>query len=185
MIPDPGRHFLELALEGGYHRPPMDTKTIRLLWDYTKWADARAFDAVAKLTPEQYGKDLGSSLKSVHDTLTHVVSAQWIWLSRWKGTSPKAMWTAGEFPTFAALKDRWTALHAEIEAFVAAQTDATFAKDLVYQNTKGETLEYPLGALVLHMVNHSTYHRGQVTTLLRQLGAQPLPTDLVMFLGTR
>ena len=160
-------------------------ESIRLLYDYTRWADGRIFDAVSKLAPEAWTKDLGSSLKSVRDTLTHVVSAQWIWLSRWKGTSPKAMWTAMEFPTFAALKDRWTALHAEIEAFVAAQTDATFAKDLVYQNTKGETLKYPLGALVLHMVNHSTYHRGQVTTLLRQLGAQPLPTDLVLFLGTR
>jgi len=163
----------------------MDLKTVRLLWDYTKWADARAFDAVAKLTPEQYGKDLGSSLKSVRDTLTHLVSAQWIWLSRWKGTAPKAMWAPGDYAGLAALRERWTALHAEIEAFVAGQTDASLPKDLVYQNLKGETLKYPLGALLLHMVNHSTYHRGQVTTLLRQLGAQPASTDLVLFLGTR
>lgn len=163
----------------------MDLKTIRLMWDYTKWADARAFEAASKLAPEQYLKDLGSSLKSVRDTLVHIVSAQWIWLSRWKGTSPKAMWAAEEYPTFPVLRSRWAELHGEVEAFVAAQSDASLAKDLVYRNTKGETLQYPLGALVLHMVNHSTYHRGQVTTLLRQLGAAPLPTDLVMFLGTR
>src|SRR5438876_87222 len=145
-------------------------KTIRLLWDYTDWADARAFEAVSKLTAEQYAKDLGSSHKSVRDTMVHLVSAQWIWLSRWKGTSPKAMWTTEAYPALAALKDRWAALHQEIEAFVSSQTEASLSGDLVYQNTKGETLKYPLGALLLHMVNHSTYHRGQVTTLLRQLG---------------
>jgi uncharacterized damage-inducible protein DinB len=163
----------------------MDTKTIRLLWDYTKWADARALEAVSKVAPEKYAKDLGSSHKSLRDTMVHLVSGQWIWLSRWKGTSPKAMWTTEEYPTIAALRERGAALHQEIEAFVAAQTDASLAKDVVYQNTKGETLKFPLGALLLHMINHSTYHRGQVTTLLRQLGASPVPTDLSVYLATR
>jgi uncharacterized damage-inducible protein DinB len=163
----------------------MDTRTIRLLWDYTKWADARAFDAVGKLTPEQYLKDLGSSMKSVRDTVVHLVSAQWIWFSRWKGTSPKAMWTPGEFPSVAPLQERSKALHAEIEAFVSQQTDPSFATDVTYQNLKGDTLRFPLGALFLHVVNHSTYHRGQVTTLLRQLGAQPVATDLAIFLASR
>ena len=163
----------------------MDMKTIRLMWDYTKWADARAFDAVAKLAPEPYLKDLGSSMKSVRDTMVHLVSAQWIWLSRWKGTSPKAMWTAGDHPSVPALRERWAALHGEMEAFVSAQTGASLAADVTYQNLKGDTLKFPLGALFLHVVNHSTYHRGQVTTLLRQLGAQPVATDLAVFLASR
>jgi uncharacterized damage-inducible protein DinB len=163
----------------------MDTKTIRLMWDYTKWADARAFDAVSKLSPEQYGKDLGNSHKSMRDTLVHLVSAQWIWLSRWKGTSPKAMWTTEEVPTLAALKDRGAALHKEIEAFVSDQTNDSLAKAVTYQNLKGDTLQFPLGALLLHVLNHSTYHRGQVTTLLRQLGAKPISTDLALFLASR
>jgi uncharacterized damage-inducible protein DinB len=163
----------------------MDTRTIRLLWDYTKWADVRAFDAVGKLTPEQYLKDLGSSMKSVRDTVVHLVSAQWIWSSRWKGTSPKAMWTPDEFPSVAPLRERSKSLHDEIERFVSEQTDASYAKDVTYQNLKGDTLRFPLGALFLHVVNHSTYHRGQVTTLLRQLGAQPVATDLAIFLASR
>lgn len=163
----------------------MDTKTVRLMWDYTKWADARMFEAVAKLTPEQYVKDLGNSHKSMRDTLVHLVSAQWIWLSRWKGTSPKAMWATADVPTLSALKDRWIALHAEMETFLAAQTDAALAADVVYQNLKGDTLKVPLGPLCMHVANHSTYHRGQVTTLLRQLGAQPISTDLALFLTSR
>ncbi|HXX93185.1 MAG TPA: DinB family protein [Planctomycetota bacterium] len=163
----------------------MDPKTVRFLWDYTKWADARAFDAVGKLAPEPYLKDLGSSMKSVRDTMVHIVSAQWIWASRWKGNSPKAMWKPEEFPTAAELRERHRALHEEIEAIVSRQTDQTLAQDVTYQNLKGDTLRFPLGALFLHVVNHSTYHRGQVTTLLRQLGAQPVSTDLAVFLASR
>jgi uncharacterized damage-inducible protein DinB len=154
---------------------------IRLLYDYTKWADGRMFEAVSKLTPEQWTKDLGSSLKSARDTAVHLVSAQWIWLSRWKGTSPAAMWAAPEFPTQASLKDKQEPLSAELAAFVAAQTEESVAKPVAYKNLKGDPMSYPLGQLMLHAVNHSTYHRGQVTTLIRQLGAQPLSSDLVVY----
>lgn len=163
----------------------MDLKTIRLLWDYTLWADGRVGEAVSKLSPEQYTQDLRSSHKSVRDTLVHVASAQWIWLSRWKGTSPKAMWPSQDYPRFSALKDRWDALHAETEAFVASQSEVSLEREVSYQNLRGEPKRNILGLLLLHMVNHSTYHRGQVTTLLRQLSAEPLPTDLAMFLDVR
>lgn len=156
-------------------------ETIRLLYDYTRWADGRMFEAVAKLAPEAWTKDLGSSLKSARDTVVHVVSAQWIWLSRWKGETPKGMWAAAEFPTQASIREKWEPLAAELAAFVRAQTEESVAKPLSYRNLKGEPFTYPLGHLMLHTVNHSTYHRGQVTTLLRQLGAQPLSSDLVLY----
>ena len=50
-----------------------------------------------------------------------------------------------------------------------------------YKNTKGETWRYPLWQQLHHVVNHSTYHRGQVTTMLRQLGAEPLGTDFLVY----
>ena len=156
-------------------------ETIRLLYDYTKWADGRMFEAVSKLSPEQWTKDLGSSLKSARDTVVHVVSAQWIWISRWKGETPKGMWTAAEFPTPASIREKWEPLAADLAAFVREQTAESVAKPLTYKNLKGESLTYPLGQLMLHTANHSTYHRGQVTTLIRQLGAQPLSSDLVVY----
>jgi len=155
--------------------------TIRLLTDYTRWADARMFDAVAKLSPEQFTKDLGSSLKSVRDTVVHLASAQWIWLSRWTGTSPPAMWTAADFPTAASVREKHAALAEERASHVAAQTPESLARLCNYKNLKGDPMAFPLGQLMLHAVNHSTYHRGQVTTLIRQLGAQPVSTDLVIY----
>jgi uncharacterized damage-inducible protein DinB len=156
-------------------------ETIRLLTDYTKWADARMFDAVAKLTPEQWTKDLGSSLKSVRDTAVHLVSAQWIWISRWTGESPKAMWTAADYPTPASVREKWEPLSGKLAGFAAEQTEESLAKAVNYKNLKGDPMSFLLGQLMLHAVNHSTYHRGQVTTLLRQLGAQPVSTDLVVY----
>ena len=156
-------------------------ETIRLLYDYTRWADTRMFDAVSKLSPEQWTKDLGSSLKSARDTVVHVVSAQWIWISRWKGEVPKGMWNAADYPTQASIREKSEALAKDLAAFVAAQTEESLAAPLAYKNLKGDSFSYPLGQLMLHTVNHSTYHRGQVTTLIRQLGAQPLSSDLVVY----
>ena len=160
-------------------------ETIRLLYDYTRWADARMLEAVSKLAPEPWTKDLGSSLKSVRDTVVHIASAQWIWLSRWKGETPKGMWTAADYPTLASVRDCWDPVREELAAFAAAQSDASLKAPLAYKNLKGDPMSYPLGHLMLHAVNHSTYHRGQVTTLLRQLGAQPVSTDLVVYYAER
>ena len=156
-------------------------ETIRLMTGYTRWADLRMLEAVSRLTPEQYLKDLGSSLKSVRDTVVHLASAQWIWFMRWKGVSPDAMWPAADYPTVALVRERWDPLAAELADFVAAQTEVTLRKPLSYKNLKGEPVTLPLGPQMLHAANHSTYHRGQVTTLLRQLGAQPVSTDLILY----
>jgi len=156
-------------------------ETIRLLYDYTNWADGRMFEAVAKLAPEQWTKDLGSSLKSARDTVVHVVSAQWIWLSRWTGDSPKAMFSAADYPTPASIREKWEPLAGQLAGFVAEQSEQSLAAPVNYKNLKGEPMSYPLGQLMLHTVNHSTYHRGQVTTLIRQLGAQPMSSDLVVY----
>jgi len=156
-------------------------ETIRLLYDYTRWADGRMFEAAAKLSPEQWTKDLGSSLKSARDTAVHIVSAQWIWLSRWTGESPKAMFSAADYPTQASIREKWEPLAGQLASFVAEQTEESLAKPVQYKNLKGEPMSFLLGQLMLHAVNHSTYHRGQVTTLIRQLGAQPVSTDLVVY----
>jgi len=156
-------------------------ETIRLLYDYTRWADGKMLDVVSKLSPEQWTRDLGSSLKSARDTVAHIASAQWLWLSRWKGEAPRAMWPAAEFPSPAAVLDRWAPVRVELATFVAAQTEETLQKVHEYRRLNGEPMSTALGLMMLHVVNHSTYHRGQVTTLMRQLGAQPVSTDLIVY----
>jgi uncharacterized damage-inducible protein DinB len=69
----------------------------------------------------------------------------------------------------------------EQRTFLEAVTDERLRTVVSYLNLQGQRWEYPLWRQMLHVVNHSTYHRGQLTTMLRQLGAQPAPTDLLVF----
>ena len=163
----------------------MDTTHIHELYDYDRWANARVLSAAARLSDADFVKDLGASFPSVRDTLVHILGVEWVWLRRWRGTSPRALLFAGESPALPEMGSRWSEFEADQRAFLAEVTDAALAKPLSYHNLKGEQHEYPLGHLMVHVVNHSTYHRGQVITLLRQLKAEVASTDYVLFLGQK
>ena len=100
----------------------IDAPTIQSLYRYNTWANSRVFDAVSGLDQEAFTRDLGSSYPSVRDTLVHLVSAEWIWLERWKGISPRAMLRADDFPNVDAVKDRWSRVEREQRSFVDAVT---------------------------------------------------------------
>jgi uncharacterized damage-inducible protein DinB len=159
----------------------MDVADIQELYRYNQWANDRAFEAVSGLTPEAFTRDLGNSYPSVRDTLTHIVWAEWIWLQRWKGTSPRHRFDAAEFPDVNRLNSRWLELKAEQRAFLEAVTGESLHAVLQYVNLQGQTWRYALWRQMYHVVNHSTYHRGQLTTMQRQLGTVPVPTDFLVF----
>ncbi|MDE3156238.1 MAG: DinB family protein [Acidobacteriota bacterium] len=160
----------------------MDRAHLQMLFGYTRWANARTLEAAAALSDEPFQRDLHSSFPSVGATLSHIAAADWIWLERWHGRSPSA--PPAWFParTAADLRPRWEVLMDERDAFLAAQTDAALAAPLEYANMKGERSSQPLWQQLQHVVNHATYHRGQVTTLIRQLGGSMVSTDLVAYL---
>ena len=159
----------------------MDLDRVGVLYRYHQWANAAAVEAATKLSAEQFLRDLGSSHRSLRDTLAHSLAADWIWLERWKGTSPPALLSPAEFPTIESLRERWRAVASDQEAFVSSLTEEALRQRISYVNTQGRSFAYPLWQQMLHVANHGTYHRGQVTTLLRQLGAEPAATDLLVF----
>jgi len=159
----------------------MNRHDIQMLYAYNRWANAQVLGASAELTQEQFTKDLSSSHRSVRDTLAHVLAAEWIWLRRWQGVSPKALFDPEGFPDLGSLRERWAGIEREQADFVKAVTDESLREVIAYTNTKGEEWRYPLWQMMQHVVNHSTYHRGQVATMLRQLGADPVPTDFLVF----
>lgn len=160
----------------------MTKHDVTYLNEYNQWANARMLDAASKLSPEQFTADLKSSHRSVRDTLAHTLAAEWIWLERWKGTSPGALLTAADFPTVESLNSRWAEVENDYTKFFSALSDEALERVIAYTNTRGERFEYPLGSMIQHVMNHSTYHRGQVTTMLRQLGAEVTPVDLLVFM---
>ena len=143
-------------------------------------------DAASVLTPEQFTRDLGSSFKSVRDTLAHVYAAEWAWYSRWQGTSPTATLPYDQFPDLASLRTVWIGHETKVRAFVGAMDDASITRVYEYKALNGQPGSSPFWQMLQHVVNHASYHRGQVTTMLRQLGAQPAKSmDMVAFYRER
>lgn len=168
----------------------MNTEDIRLLYEYDRWANHRVFNAASVLTTEQFTRDLGGSFASVRDTLVHILSGEWIWLSYW--TVPElsltienelrarrnATFQPSLFPDFAAVQSKWAEVEATQTAFVDSLTDDLLEKMLPFRSGQASLVH-----LMQHMANHSTYHRGQVSLMMRQLQAQPAATDFALFLA--
>jgi uncharacterized damage-inducible protein DinB len=86
----------------------------------------------------------------------------------------------GAFPDLSAVRSKWTEIELEQAEFIAAVTEEALDQEIPFRDIKAR-----LAHLMQHLVNHSTYHRGQVALMLRQLGAEPLPTDFHVFLHER
>jgi len=159
----------------------MDVAFITELYSYNRWANAKTLMAASRLDTEAFTRELGNSFSSVRDTLVHILGAEWIWLERWNGRSPKALLSSAELPTLAAITERWRQVEEEQDNFLQGLRASDLSTAISYVNPRGETWSYPLGRQMVHVVNHSSYHRGQITTLLRQLGAEPVSTDLLLY----
>ena len=158
--------------------------TLRDLFDYNYWARDRQLEACAALSDEQFLRPMSSSFSSVRDTLAHLVAVEWIWHERWRGKSPNRadaqQFAAATFPSLFAVRTRWQAVERDVRSFLAGLPEPDLAQALTYTNMKGERYTYPLWQALLHVVNHQTYHRGQITTLLRQLGAEAPAVDYLV-----
>lgn len=159
----------------------MNAQESQTLIDYNSWANRRMLDVAATLSEEQFHRDLGGSHASVHHTLFHILGAEWIWLERWKGRTPAALPTADQFGSFSEIRERWQIVETEMREFAGDLTDADLLRIVVSKTANGERFELPLGQLVQHRINHSSYHRGAVTTMFRQLGVRPAVLDLFRY----
>jgi uncharacterized damage-inducible protein DinB len=149
------------------------------LLDYTAWANHKVMRVAATLSPDDFRRDLNASHGGVRGTLAHMMSAEWLWLERWKGVSPTRLLDEGEFADVVALRDHWTAIEEHRRAWFEALRPDALAEDVHYRNMKGVAQVLPLWQMLQHVANHATYHRGQVIVLLRLLGAKPVTTDMV------
>jgi uncharacterized damage-inducible protein DinB len=164
----------------------MDLKDLRTLLDYHYWARDVIFDAVAPLTPEQFTRPVDSSFKSVRDTVAHIYAADWIWYTRWLGESPSSLIAYDTFPDVESIRKSWVDLEGKVRAFVEGLGEAGVSRVFEYKLLSGASYASPFSQMLAHVVNHGSYHRGQVTTLLRQLGAAPpRATDLIAFYRLR
>lgn len=164
----------------------MNAAALQLLLDYHYWARDRMLEALAPLAADEYCRDRGSSFRSLRDTAVHLYSAEWTWFSRWIGRSPAAPLSPEDVPDVATLASAWRSLEGDVRAFVAGLGDDDLARVYDYRLFSGQAGRSVFWHMVQHVVNHGTYHRGQITTMLRQAGAAPPKSlDLIAFYRER
>jgi uncharacterized damage-inducible protein DinB len=164
----------------------VNIQDIRTLLDYHYWARDRMLAALEPVTPEEFTKELGSSFSSLQETVGHAYSAEWAWHQRWTGVSPKAQLPKETFPDVTTVRTLWGKTEADVRGFVEELGEGGMDRSFNYKTLTGDARTSLFWHMLQHVVNHASYHRGQITTMLRQLGHKaPESTDMIRFYWTR
>lgn len=161
----------------------MTANEVRRLFDYNYWARDRQLKAVAAIPTPELSRPLGGSFPSLLHHLVHIMEVESLWLQRFNGVARPVMHRAAEFPDVTAIAARWAEVEGEVRPFVNRLDDGDLERVVNGHFTSGASFAIPLGDLLIHVVNHGSYHRGQVTTLIRQLGFTPAPVDWTVFVS--
>ncbi|GAB1446591.1 MAG: DinB family protein [Cyclobacteriaceae bacterium] len=139
------------------------------LYRYNQWANKRVLGGLEDQEVED---------KQILTIMSHVISALFIWLSRIEGKSPEAypLWKQYSLIELAEMNEEITTRWLK---FVEETED--FNRELVYNNYVGDPYKNNVEQIMIHLVNHSTYHRAQVALLLRQKGLEPINTDFITY----
>jgi uncharacterized damage-inducible protein DinB len=162
---------------------PISLETINEQFDFNYWARDRQLQVCSELSSEQLTRHLGGSFKNLHNTLVHLVVVEWLWLERWLGNTPYPIPRAKEFPSLESLVERWTIEEKRMRSYLSGLVESDLEKEITCFSTNGEKWSYPLWHMMMHLLNHQSFHRGQVTFCFRQLGVKPVKIDFLDGLG--
>lgn len=153
----------------------------RTLARYNQWMNERLYDLCATLSEDERKHDMGAFFGSIHGTLNHILLGDRVWLGRITGPAFRVdslrQELYADFPTLARERER---TDAAIIRMATSLTPGDLEAPLTYRPMSGgPERSQALGLVLLHFFNHQTHHRGQITTLLSQLGHDPGVTDLI------
>jgi uncharacterized damage-inducible protein DinB len=149
---------------------------------YNIWANDRFIKVLTSLDDGVLDLEIISSFPSIRKTLLHMWGAEDIWLQRFQGAE-KPEWKAIGFEgNIQELCDLWARSSKGMLELIEQSDNNGLARRITVISMKGDRYEDELGAALQHVFNHSTYHRGQLVTMLRQAGITTIPgTDLIAF----
>jgi len=154
----------------------------KTLYDYNYWANAKILEAAEHVSEAQFIEETKDGHGSLRATLVHLLSAEWIWRSRWQGTSPVENLREEDLPTLEALRKRWREEVRQMRWFLAELGEEEVQRVVRYTNTRGQTYAAPLWQMMGHLVNHGTQHRSEAAMILSRLGYSPGDLDMLIFL---
>lgn len=151
------------------------------LYAYNRWADGRVVEVLRRLSPEQYVQEPAPGWSSIRATVVHLAGANDIWARRLEGEVVTVRPSEDDTPTLDDAVRYLAKGHDAFDRLLGTLTPERLASRWSYRNFKGEDTEVPLWAVYRHIVNHATYHRGQIASKLARLGLEPPVTDLVFW----
>jgi len=167
----------------------MNVQDLQFLYDFYYWGRDRILDNVAKLSQAQYLEPKPYSHGSVHKTLVHVLSAEWLWRMRCQEhISPSAAAATEAFPppdSLELLRGQWQQEEERMRSYLRGLTDQDLAGVVAYKRLQGEPQQNVLWHVLCHVVNHGTEHRSILAAELTAYGYSPGDLDLIRFTRVR
>jgi len=149
---------------------------------YNQWAIRQYINALHHIDLVQFNGNMNSSFSSMHETLGHMLWVEELWYERWQGHHVKNLFDSANNPSLEILEQRFIDIHnRQIQLLENYPADSIHQK-ICYLNFQGKRWEYYLSQMVQHLMFHSAYHRGQLSTMLRQIGKVPPKTDYLIFI---
>jgi uncharacterized damage-inducible protein DinB len=149
---------------------------------YNLWANEAVSDSINALSHDQHHAQVKSSFDSLYKTVYHVWGAEKLW---WQRLHKEKNITAPSDHFSGSMKELTLAWKRQDEAFlnwVTLVAESVLKENLYYKNLKGNEFDMPLYQILQHICNHSTYHRGQIITMMREVGAEDIPsTDFILW----
>jgi uncharacterized damage-inducible protein DinB len=152
--------------------------------EYSSWANRLILDACEELTTEEFERDLGASHGGVAGTVRHLYYAERLWLTRLLHQPPQYQDPAPG-PSVADLQERWPEIWRGFAAWADGLAESDLVAELHSRRMNGDEFRMAQWKVIMHVVNHSTLHRGQVMGMLRQLGKKAPSTDIFLYYLTK
>ena len=151
--------------------------------EFNAWASGVVSDTLNPITDDLFYLENKGSFPSMAKTILHIWGAQHIWFRRMHGESLKVAPMVAEPPSKREILEGLVRSSQSLVTFVKSINPALLSSRYQYTNLRGQPCEDTYEETLFHVVNHGTYHRGQLIHMLREAGVTTLPgTDLIHYL---
>lgn len=159
----------------------MTVEDLATFYDYNYWANHKILPVISRLSTEEFTRSVAGGHGSVRNTMVHLLSTEWGWLSRCGGHRRGERLKAGDYPTVEPLLKDWDKVEGFMRDFLTQLDDEDLNQMVGYRGNEGRKRAMPMGELLHHSIIHGAHHRGQVAVLLRELGYAPGSFDILFY----